>query len=91
MIAHSSQSTRRRFQRKLGMALAGSGWILPLACSAPANKSSTGNRGSVPPACNFQASFMTWDLPPPAYSEKHDIPFGNMARIQLDANIPSRP
>ncbi len=69
------------------MALAGGGWILPLACSAPAKESSTGSGGSVPPACNFQVSFMTWDLPPPAYSEKHDIPFGNMARIQLDAMI----
>ncbi len=69
------------------MALAGGGWILPMACSAPANESSTGSGGSVPPACNFQASFMTWDLPPPAYTEKHDIPFGNMARIQLDAMI----
>ena len=67
------------------MALAGGGWILPMACSAPATESSTGGGGSVPPACNFQSSFMTWDYPPPAYTEKHDIPYGNMARIQLDA------
>ena len=69
------------------MALAGGGWILPLACGAPATESSTGSGGSDPPACNFQASFMTWDYPPPAYTEKHDIPYGNMARIQLDAMI----
>ena len=49
-----------------------------MAFSAPAAESSTGSGGNVPPACNFRASFMTWDLPPPAYSEKHDIPFGKI-------------
>ena len=42
--------------------------------------------------CNFQASFMTWDLPPPTSKDprphaRHDIPRGNRARIQLDALI----
>ncbi len=69
------------------MVLAGGGWILPMACGAPPTESSTGSGGSGPEACNFQASFMTWDYPPPAYTEKHDIPFGNIARIQLDAMI----
>ena len=69
------------------MALAGGGWILPAACRTPAEESSSGDDGGIRPACNFQASFMTWDFPPPAHTEKHDIPFGNMARIQLDAMI----
>lgn len=43
-------------------------------------------------ACNFQASFMTWDLPPPTKKDprpqaRHNIPNGNKARIQLDALI----
>lgn len=41
-------------------------------------------------ACNFQASFMTWDLPPhkdPRPHARHNIPHGNQARIQLDAII----
>src|SRR5262245_28062869 len=41
-------------------------------------------------ACNFQASFMTWDLPPrkdPRPYARHNIPKGNKARIQLDALI----
>ena len=67
------------------MALAGGGWVLPMARGAPAEESSTGSGAGVPPACNFRSSFMTWDHPPPAYTEKHDVPYGNMARIQLDA------
>ena len=40
------------------------------------------------PACNFQSSYMTWDLPPrpdPRPHARHNIPLGNKARIQLDA------
>lgn len=58
-----------------------------MAHGSAATESSSGSGGKVPPACNFQASFMTWDYPPPAYTEKHDIPYGNIARIQLDAMI----
>ena len=46
--------------------------------------------GKVAGACNFQASFMTWDLPPrkdPRPYARHNIPLGNKARIQLDALI----
>lgn len=42
------------------------------------------------PACNFQSSYMTWDLPPRPDSRphaRHNIPLGNKARIQLDAII----
>ena len=59
------------------MTLAGGGWILPMVCSAPKQESSTGSEGRVPPACNFRASFMTWDYPPPACTEKHDIPLAD--------------
>ena len=41
-------------------------------------------------ACNFQASYMTWDLPPrpdPRPHARHDIPLGNKARIQLEAIV----
>ena len=42
------------------------------------------------PACNFQSSYMTWDLPPrpdPRPHSRHNIPLGNKARIQLDAIV----
>ena len=42
-----------------------------------------------PNACNFQASFMTWDKPPlqddPRPYSRHNTPLGNSARIQLEA------
>ena len=41
-------------------------------------------------ACNFQASYMTWDLPPrpdPRPHARHNIPLGNKARIQLEAIV----
>jgi hypothetical protein len=41
-------------------------------------------------ACNFQASYMTWDLPPRPDTRpdaKHNIPLGNKARIQLEAIV----
>jgi hypothetical protein len=40
--------------------------------------------------CNFQSSYMTWDLPPrkdPRPYARHNIPLGNNARIQLDAIV----
>ena len=83
-----NRSTRRHFQRQLGAALAGGSWILPMACQTPAEESASGSDESAArPACDFQASFMTWDFPNPGSTEKHDIPHGNMARIQLDAMI----
>ena len=83
-----NRSTRRHFQGQLGAALAGGSWILPMACQTPAEESASGSDESAArPACDFQASFMTWDFPNPGSTEKHDIPHGNMARIQLDAMI----
>lgn len=59
-----------------------SGFLIPAAEDKAADKPA--------PACDFQASFMTWDLPP--FKEKrpyarHNIPKGNKARIQLEALI----
>ena len=84
-----NRSTRRHFHGQLGMALAGGSWILPASCQSPAEESSSGGSGGAAsrPACDFQASFMTWDFPNPGSAEKHDIPHGNMARIQVDAMI----
>ena len=83
-----NRSTRRHFQGQLGAALAGGSLIFPMGCRAPAEEASSGDGGAGSrPACDFQASFMTWDFPPPPTNEKHELPFGNMARIQLDAMI----
>ncbi len=41
-------------------------------------------------ACDFQCSYMTWDLPPrpdPRPHARHNIPLGNKARIQLEAMV----
>jgi len=41
-------------------------------------------------ACNFQSSYMTWDLSPRPDSRpraRHNIPLGNKARIQLEAIV----
>ncbi|MBM3738378.1 MAG: hypothetical protein FJW39_21560 [Acidobacteria bacterium] len=40
--------------------------------------------------CNFQSSYMTWDVPPrkdPRPYARHNTPLGNKARIQLDAIV----
>ncbi|MCY3775669.1 MAG: hypothetical protein OXH11_06775 [Candidatus Aminicenantes bacterium] len=81
-----NRSTRRHFHGQLGVALAGGSWVFSAGCQAPAEESSSGDGGTATrPACDFQASFMTWDFPPPPTNEKHELPFGNMARIQLEA------
>lgn len=52
--------------------------------------SADNDASKLPPACNFQASFMTWDLPPrkdPRPHARHNIPNGNKARIQIEAII----
>jgi len=47
-------------------------------------------QGQATPACDFQASFMTWDVryrdDPQPYA-RHNIPHGKRARIQIDAII----
>ena len=44
-------------------------------------------------ACNFQSSFMTWDVPyrpDPRPHARHNTPLGNLARIQIEALIDVR-
>ena len=83
--------TRRRFHVQLAQTtLAGPAWVA-MACSSPpkSHEATTGRAGGeTPHGCNFQASYMTWDLPPrpdPRPNARHNIPLGNKARIQLEA------
>lgn len=58
--------------------------------AGPAGEDQDVAKNKLAPACNFQASFMTWDLPPrkdPRPYARHNIPLGNKARIQIDAII----
>ncbi len=75
----------------LTTALILAGLFLPGLVFGPAEKSSSAEeKGKLVNACNFQASFMTWDFPPrkdPRPHARHKIPNGNKARIQLDALI----
>jgi hypothetical protein len=72
-------------------ALVLSGLLLPGLAFSPAEKSTPAEEpNKIVNACNFQASFMTWDFPPrkdPRPHARHNIPNGNKARIQLDALI----
>jgi hypothetical protein len=64
--------------------------VLGLALGSAVKPQAPAAAGKVAAACNFQASFMTWDLPPgkdPRPHARHNIPNGNKARIQLDAII----
>lgn len=75
--------TRREFQAGVGSVLLGGALVAPLA-SENVHATDTAS------ACDFQSSFMTWDLPYRKDSRphaRHNIPHGNMARIQLDALI----
>ena len=78
----TEQLNRRAFQQGLGSLILGGSVV----STAPAG-------GAADPAveiCDFQSSFMTWDLPYRKDSRpyaRHKIPYGNMARIQLEALI----
>ncbi len=88
----SHKLTRRGFEREVGSLILGGALVVPLsseqACAedgAPKQDQSKSNK-----ACDFQASFMTWDFPyreDPRPHARHNCPHGNMARIQLDALI----
>ncbi len=86
----SSKVTRRQFHRDLG-ALGGALVIaVGAGPSQGAPEESKGQSEAPRPACNFQASFMTWDFPPgpdPRPYARHNCPLGNKARIQLDAIV----
>ncbi len=91
-MSRSPQLTRRVFQSSVGSVLLGGAVVVPLtsdvsgAQGAEAKQAPTGTG----PACDFRSSFMTWDV---AYRKdtrpdaRHNMPHGNMARIQLDALI----
>lgn len=84
------QLTRRRFQRQV--ATLGGALVIGLetAQSRGEEKGTSTEPEEHGPACNFQASFMTWDFPPrpdPRPYARHNCPLGNKARIQLDAII----
>lgn len=84
----SEELTRRAFQHGLGSIILGG--TLVSTCRAAADDEAPGGSGGETEICNFPASFMTWDLPyrkdPRPYA-RHNIPHGNMARIQLEALI----
>ena len=84
--------TCREFQTCASSVILGGSLVVPIASQhAQAQQGKLERyRSNVEPVCNFQASFMTWDIPyrkdPRPYA-RHNIPHGNIARIQLDALI----
>jgi hypothetical protein len=81
----SAVLNRRVFQTAVGSAVLGGSVAVQLArVQAEDSKSGDAN------ACQFAASFMTWDVPfrpDPRPSARHNIPHGNLARIDLEALI----
>ena len=83
-----SELTRREFQLGAGCLLAGGSIVAPLVCdrglaAEPADPLDA-------PMCDFQTSFMTWHSrarKDPRPHARHNVPHGNMVRIQLDALI----
>eukprot|EP00913_Durusdinium_trenchii_P005667 g5285.t1 len=81
--------TRREFATDVAALIAGGALIVPAAAASarPARKQKA---RQMEKACNFQSSFMTWDFPyqkDPRPHARHNIPHGNLARIDLDALI----
>lgn len=85
----STNRSRREFHAEVGSLMLGGSLIVPLAGSAEPAEDGDGN-ASNHAACDFQASFMTWDFPyreDPRPNARHNIPHGNMARILVDALV----
>ncbi len=66
--------------------------VIVAGCSQPADPQTTNQteQSDIAAACNFQSSYMTWDLPPrpdPRPYARHNLPLGNKARIELEALI----
>lgn len=67
--------------------------LVAMACGGSESTTETSGEDSsmaTTHACNFQSSYMTWDLPPRPDSRphaRHKIPLGNKARIQLEAIV----
>ena len=81
--------TRREFGQDAATILLGGAVVLPVSTAMAATESKK-EATRMNDACNFQASFMTWAFPyrkDPRPHARHNIPHGNMARIDLDALI----
>jgi len=66
--------------------------LILVGCSQPTDSQTETQpaKSDVAAACNFQSSYMTWDLPPrpdPRPYARHNLPLGNKVRIQLEALI----
>ena len=78
---------RKQFESILTLSI-----LILAGCSQPAEPQTTTEteQSDIAAACNFQSSYMTWDLPPrpdPRPYARHNLPLGNKARIQLEALI----
>ena len=85
----SGELTRREFGQDAAAIILGGAVVLPV-CSATAATKQKQKAKQMEDACNFQSSFMTWDFPyrkDPRPHARHNIPHGNLARIDLDALI----
>ncbi|MBC8355290.1 MAG: hypothetical protein H8E66_25215 [Planctomycetes bacterium] len=83
-----SELTRREFQLGAGCLLAGGSIVAPLV----SERGLAAERADpmAAPMCDFQTSFMTWHSrarKDPRPHARHNVPHGNMVRIQLDALI----
>ena len=83
-----SELTRREFQLGAGCLLAGGSIVAPLM----SERGLAAERADpmAAPMCDFQTSFMTWHSrarKDPRPHARHNVPHGNMVRIQLDALI----
>ena len=88
----SPELTRREFHVGAGAVLLGGAIVVPISGEPIQAKNGGTERDLVEgvPVCDFQSSFMTWDFPyrkDPRPHARHNIPHGNMARIQLDSLI----
>ena len=84
--------TRRRFHGQLVKTSLAGAAVAALGCTRSTSDDQAIDDSSTAEqlACNFQSSYMTWDLPPrpdPRPYARHNIPLGNKARIQLEAVI----
>ena len=81
--------TRREFGKDAAAIILGGASVLPVSTATAATEPKQ-RATRMKDACNFQSSFMTWDFPyrkDPRPHARHNIPHGNLARIDLDALI----
>jgi hypothetical protein len=83
-----SELTRREFQLGAGCLLAGGSIVAPLMSQRGLAADQADPMAA--PMCDFQTSFMTWHSraqKDPRPHARHNVPHGNMVRIQLEALI----